>query len=117
MTTAELAKTFTALLREGKHEEAAERYNADDIVSYEAMEGPMAVCRGKAAVKGKGDWWTANHEVHKMEVAGPFVNGEQFAVHFDIDVTVKESGARQAMTEVGLCTVKGGKVVEERFFY
>lgn len=116
-TTAELAKDFLALLKDHKHEAAAERYNADDIVSHEPMEGPMAVCRGKAAVKGKGDWWTSAHEVHKMDVAGPFVNGEQFALHFDIEVTVKETGARQAMSEVGLYTVKNGKIVEERFFY
>ncbi len=57
MTTAELAKDFTDLLKQNDHEGAGEKYNADDIVSYEAMEGPMAVCNGKEAVKQKGDWW------------------------------------------------------------
>lgn len=116
-STADLARDFVALLKDDRHEEAAGRYNAPDIVSYEAMEGPMAVCRGAAAVKAKGDWWIANHEVHRMAVSGPFVNGDQFAVHFDIDVTAKESGQRQAMAEIGLYTVKDEKVVEERFFY
>lgn len=116
-TTAEIAKDFTALLKAGEHDAAADRYNADDIASHEAMDGPMAVCRGKAAVKAKGEWWVANHEVHAMEIEGPFVNGDQFAIRLFIDVTVKESGTRQAMTEVGLYTVKNGKVVEERFFY
>nr|WP_287213815.1 SnoaL-like domain-containing protein [Mesorhizobium sp.] len=57
MTTAEMAKEFTELLKQGQNEAAAEKYNADDIVSYEAMEGPMAVCNGKEAVKQKGQWW------------------------------------------------------------
>ena len=40
MTTSELAKDFTDLLKQNNHEGAAAKYNADDIVSYEAMEGP-----------------------------------------------------------------------------
>jgi hypothetical protein len=32
------------------------------------------------------------------------------------DMTVKATGQRMQMVEVGLYTVQGGKVVEERFF-
>lgn len=117
MTTQELAKQFVALLQNGKHEEAARTFNADTIVSYENMEGPMAVCRGKEAVTQKGEWWVANHEVHELTTEGPYVNGNQFAVRFYVDVTAKESGERHKMTEVGLYTVDNGKIVEERFFY
>lgn len=117
MTPEEIARDFVAMLKEGRHEEAASRYNAEDIVSYENMPGPMAVCRGKEAVKQKGDWWVANHEVHAFTAEGPYLNGEQFAVTFHVDVTVKDSGERRAMDEVGLYTVDNGKIVEERFFY
>ena len=34
-----------------------------------------------------------------------------------MDVTVKETGARMTMDEIGVYTVKNGKIVEERFFY
>ncbi|MDW6025229.1 nuclear transport factor 2 family protein [Mesorhizobium sp. BAC0120] len=117
MTTAELAKAFTDLLKQGDHAGAAAKYNADDIVSYEAMEGPMAVCRGKDAVKQKGDWWSANHEVHGASVEGPYVNGDQFAVRFMMDITSKQTGERVKMDEVGLYTVNDDKIVEERFYY
>ncbi|GLS32824.1 Ketosteroid isomerase-related protein [Mesorhizobium albiziae] len=117
MTTAELAKAFTDLLSQGDHEGAAKKYNSDNIVSYEAMDGPMAVCKGKEAVKQKGDWWNENHELHGGSVEGPFVNGDQFAVRFKLDVTPKETGERVVMDEVGIYTVKDGKIVEERFFY
>ena len=117
MTTAELAKDFTELLKQGNDEAAAAKYNADDIVSYEAMEGPMAVCHGKEAVKQKGDWWRANHEVHGGSIDGPFVNGDQFAVRFKYDVTPKATSERVMMDEVGLYTVKDGKITEERFFH
>ena len=117
MTIAEIAKDFTELLQQGDHEGAAEKYNADDIVSYEAMEGPMAVAHGKEALKQKGQWWQENHEVHGGSVEGPYVNGDQFAVRFKFDITPKATGERVTMDEVGLYTVKDGKITEERFYY
>ena len=117
MTTSELAKDFTDLLKQNDHERAAAKYNADDIVSYEAMDGPMAVCEGKEAVEQKSAWWRANHEVHGGSVEGPFVNGDQFAVRFKMDITPKATGERVMMDEVGVYTVKDGKIIEERFYY
>jgi ketosteroid isomerase-like protein len=117
MSIEALAKDFTELCRTGQFEEAGVKYWADDVVSLENMDGPMREVRGKAAVKGKGDWWNAAHEVHDARVDGPFINGPQFAVRFWMDVTLKETGARTQMDEVGLYTVEGGKIVEERFFY
>lgn len=117
MTTAELARDFTELLKQGDHNGAAAKYNADNIVSYEAMDGPMAVVEGKEAVKQKGEWWVANHEVHGGTVEGPYVNGDQFAVRFTMEITPKATGERVKMDEVGLYTVKDGKIVEERFYY
>lgn len=116
MTTAEIAKAFTQLLKDGKHHEAAEMFNAPDIVSIEAMDGPMARVEGAAAVAAKGKWWMENHTVHSMEVEGPFVNGDKFMVEFDLDVTVNETGIRSEMEEIALYTVRAGKIVEEQFF-
>lgn len=117
MTTTELARDFTELLKRGDHEGAGAKYNADDIVSLEAMDGPMSVCEGKEAVMQKGAWWSENHEVHGASVEGPFVNGDQFAVFFKFDITPKATGERATMEEVGLYTVKEGKITEERFYY
>jgi ketosteroid isomerase-like protein len=116
MSTAEVAKQFAAALEAGKFDEA-ERFWSDEIVSYEAMEGPMREVRGRAAVHGKAEWWNANHDVHSFETAGPYVNGDRFALRFRIDVTPKATGQRMQMEEIGLYTVKDGKIVEERFFY
>jgi ketosteroid isomerase-like protein len=115
MDTQAVAAEFTALCRAGRFEEAGERFWAEDVVSIEPMTGEMAVLRGKPAVKGKGDWWYANHEIHGTETHGPYVNGEQFALRFHIDVTARASGQRMQMEEVALYTVREGKVVEERF--
>jgi ketosteroid isomerase-like protein len=116
MTTHELAKAFTALCISGEFEKAGLQHWSDDIVSVEAMDGPMARVAGRAAVDAKGAWWYANHEIHSVKVEGPYVNGDQFTVRFTMDVTPKD-GTRMTMDEHALYTVRDGKIVEERFFY
>lgn len=111
-----IAHDFVALCKAGKFEEAGEKYWSPDVVSVEAMaDAPPSV--GIEAVRAKGVWWYANHEIHGVDVAGPYVNGDQFMVRFTMDVTTKASGQRSRMDEMGLYTLKGGKIAEERFFY
>lgn len=117
MTIADIAKDFTEMLQQGDHLGAGAKYNADDVVSLEAMEGPMAIAHGKEALKQKGQWWQENHEVHGGSIEGPYVNGDQFAVRFKFDITPKATGERVTMDEVGVYTVKNGKITEERFYY
>lgn len=114
MDTREVAEAFTTLLREGK--DAGEAFWHEDVSSLEPM-GEMRAVHGIEAVRGKSAWWMANHEVHGFALEGPYVNDDQFALHMRIDVTVKATGQRMQMAEVGLYTVQDGKVVEERFFY
>lgn len=117
MTSAEVAKAFTDMLKAGDHHKAAQTFNAPDIVSIEAMDGPMARVQGTAAVAAKGQWWADNHEVSNSVTQGPYINGDQFVVHFAMDVTTKATGETMRMQEVGLFTVKDGKIVEEKFMY
>jgi ketosteroid isomerase-like protein len=117
MTPTEIANAFTAMLKAGDHHGAAMAFNSPDIVSIEAMEGPMARVEGTAAVQAKSEWWYNAHEIHNVTAEGPHVNGNQFVVMFDMDVTEKATGKRTQMKESGLYTVKDGKIVEERFFY
>jgi ketosteroid isomerase-like protein len=117
MTTDEVAQAFAALCREDRGREAADRFWADDVVSIEPMDGPMARLEGREAVLGKHAWWDGAFEVHGGSVEGPFVHGDQFALRFALDATDRKSGVRESMREIGLYTVRAGKVVEERFFY
>lgn len=117
MTPTEVANAFTAMLKSGDHHGAAAKFNSHDIVSIEAMEGPMARVEGTAAVQAKSEWWYNAHEIHSAAAEGPHVNGNQFIVTFEMDVTEKATGKRVQMKESGLYTVKGDKIVEERFFY
>jgi hypothetical protein len=115
MSTQEVAKSFTKLCSEGKFEEAGKKFWSDDVVSLEPMTGDMARVQGRKAVENKGKWWAENHTVHNSKVDGPFVNGDCFTVEFEMDVTPKGK-ERTRMREIGLYTVKGDKIAEEKFF-
>lgn len=117
MTSLDVAQRFAALCKDGKFREAGDTFWAEDVVSIEPMTGDMAVLRGRTAVSGKSDWWYANHEIHRTETHGPYVNGDQFALRFSLDVTAKANGQRMQLEEIGLYTVRDGKVVEERFLF
>jgi ketosteroid isomerase-like protein len=116
-TTKDVADDLVAMWKAGQFDESGDKYWADDVVSYENMPGnEMAEIRGKAGVKAKGEWWAANHEVHDVVVEGPYLHGDQFAVRFKMELTPK-GGERTTMDEIGLYTIKAGKIAEERFFY
>ena len=117
MGTKEIADDIAAMAKAGDLAGIGHKYWAEDVVSIEHMDGPMAHIQGKAAVQGKSDWWNGAHEVHSLETHGPYVNGDAFALRFVMDVTAKESGQRMTMDEVALYTLRDGKIAEERFFY
>ena len=53
--------------------------------------------------------------MHNFKVEGPYVHGDQFVVRFKGEVTPKGQ-KRMPLDEVGLYTVRNGKIVEESFF-
>ena len=119
MNTMEIGRKLVALCGQGKNAEALDTLFAADVVSVEAvaMPGMQQEAKGLAAVRGKGEWWVANHEIHSASVTGPWPHGDRFVVGFQYDVTNKPSGKRMKMDEVGLYTVRDGKIVREEFFY
>jgi len=117
----EVGTRLVALCREGKFEEAVGELYAADIVSIEAQGSDEMPARmeGIDAIRGKNQWWIENHETHALAVSGPFCGhrDDQFAVHFDMDVTNKPSGERMQMSEVALYTLRDGKIAQEEFLY
>ncbi|MEM8963718.1 MAG: nuclear transport factor 2 family protein [Acidobacteriota bacterium] len=120
MDTTAVANKLVEYCEQGKNVEAIEELYSDDIVSVESAAAPGMdqEARGKAAIKGKNEWWYGAHEIHNLGVKGPYLvaGSDQFAVIFSIDVTNKESGQRWDGDEVALYTVADGKIVKEEFF-
>ena len=112
MTTEEVAKKVVELVRKQAWYDAVDTLYDQEIVSVEAT-APES--RGKEAVRGKIDWSVNAMEVHSFKASEPFVAHDRFVVQYDADVTEKESKERRQISEVGVYTVKNGKIVREEF--
>ena len=117
MNTEEVGRKLVELCQKGDYEGAVNSLYDQEIVSVEphAMGNMPAEMKGLEAVGGKTKWWIDNHEIHSSKASGPFVARDKFVVRFDIDVTDKKSGQRMQASEVGIYTVKDGKVIREEF--
>ena len=122
MDTKQIGEKLVSLCNSGKNLDAIDSLYDKNIVSVEAMSMPdmPAEMKGIDKIKGKNQWWYENNQVHGGKAEGPFPNGDRFAVRFHYDITPKagpNKGKRTSMDEVGIYTVKNGKIVKEEFFY
>jgi limonene-1,2-epoxide hydrolase len=117
MSTQEVAEKVVELVRQQAWYKALDTLYDKDIVSVEASasEGESVEKRGIDQVRGKIDWWLNAMEVHSFTAKGPFVAHDRFVVQYDADVTEKNSKKRFQLSEVGVFTVKNGKIVREEF--
>ena len=117
MNTDEVAKKVVELVRKQAWYEALDTLYDKDIVSVEAYSagGGSPETRGTDGVRKKIDWWVNNMQIHKFETGEPFVGHDRFVVRYDADVTDKNSKQRRQLSEVGVYTVKNGKIVREEF--
>ena len=118
---ADIANQLVANCREGREMQGLDDLYAADAVSVEAMPMPgmdSPESSGLTAIKGKHEWWANAMEVHSASVDGPYLHGaDRFAVIFEIDATDKSTSERTQMKELGVYTVRDGKIVREEFFY
>lgn len=119
MSVRDVATGLVERCRRGDFMGAIDQYYADDIVSMESVSTPEmpAEMRGLDSVRGKNEWWAENNDVHGVEIEGPFIGDDGFAVRYTFDVTPKATGQRGTMTEMALYTVDNDQIVREQFFY
>ena len=114
MDTKEVAQKVVAFVRKQAWYEALDALYDKDVVSVEADPGAPET-RGKEGVRGKIDWWVKAMEVHSFKASEPFVGHDRFVVQYDAEVTDKQSKQRRKLSEVGVYTVKNGKITREEF--
>lgn len=86
------------------------------VVSIEGV-GVGLAWHGRKAVDAKNAGWNEGHTIHGVSAEGPFVGSTGFTVRFRMDVEDKSTRKRVLMHEVGVYTVKNGKIVQEEFMY
>ena len=118
MNTQEIAQKLVQHCQNHTEAQGLDELYAEDCVSVEAMwpEGTSPVSEGVDAIRAKHAWWAQNFEVHSAELEGPFINGDNFSVVFEIDATDKASRQRWKAKEVALYETVGCKIVRESFF-
>ncbi|MGH9603998.1 MAG: nuclear transport factor 2 family protein [Terriglobales bacterium] len=119
ITALEIGMQLVALGREGRFMEIFDRLYADDVTTCEAADWPTfpRETRGIQTVRAKSRWWAENFVDQRLEVEGPFPNGDQFIVLWRVEATHKTTGEKLNVTSAGLYTVAHDKVVREQFFY
>lgn len=115
-TPLEIGRELVRLFNAGEVRSIEERFWSPDITSVEGL-GVSQAWHGKAAVEGKNAWWSQDHTLHGASAEGPYVGATGFAVKFTLDVETRSTGSRVVMNEVGVYTVKNGKICREEFMY
>jgi len=115
-TPLEVAQTVAGLIRAGATAEVEDKFLAPSVESVEGVGVSMAFS-GKKAVLAKYRSWEADHEIHAMNVEGPWVGATGFALRYTLDATQKSTGQRHQMEEIAVYTVKNGKIVREEFHF
>ncbi|CUJ88324.1 Ketosteroid isomerase-related protein [Ruegeria denitrificans] len=120
MNLKEIADELVAGCREDRAKKNLAKLYAPDAVSVEAQDF-MDMGRethGVDGIRGKHEWWEGAHEVSGASVSEPYLHGDdRFAVIFEVQGKVKDSGDSFDMKEVGIYHVADGKIVREEFFY
>ncbi len=111
---AEIGARICAAFNAGTGDEVAQAFWSEDIQSIEGMGKSF---NGRASAIAKGEQWMAENEVLGAAAEGPYVGATGFALKFTMDVKNKASGQTTRMTEVGVYTVRNGKIVCEEFMY
>lgn len=118
-----VAQKLVDLCNAMQFDQAIDELYAQDIQSIEAFEYPGGmphIVEGLDAVRAKAMHWIETHDIHTVEITGPYPHEERFAVLMKFEVTPKSgpsAGERIAMEEICLYTVADGKIIREEFFY
>ena len=116
----EIGRTFVQELRERRGITSVDEMYAQDAQSIEAVVPPVRpfrITKGRDAIKGKREDWLATHEIHELDVDGPYVHPpNRFGVRFKAEVTQKDTGKRMTLREIAIYSVAEGKIVLEEFF-
>jgi uncharacterized protein YbjT (DUF2867 family) len=115
LSVAEVARRYTAAFRSGRMDEAL-RLLAPDVVRIAPIEGGGEL-RGLESILANAQQLNAGLEVHGVDVAGPYLHEDRFAVRFEFDQTHMRTGRRSTSAKMSLYTVTDGAILREEVFY
>ncbi len=116
----EIGRLFVQAMRDGRGIAHVDEIYSENAESVEAVVPPgrdVRIAKGRSAIRAKREDWLAAHDIHKIDVDGPFVHPpNRFGVRFEVVVTQKATGRQMTLREIAVYTVGDGKIVREEFF-
>lgn len=116
MDTRQTANRLVGLCRAKKYLQAIDDLYAEDASSRED-HGEAGDVSGKPAIRGGTEKWLAAFDLPEHRVDAPLFCGEKFAVRFTGRMVKKDGSAEHQYEEIGIYSVKNGKIVRQEFFY
>jgi uncharacterized protein YbjT (DUF2867 family)/ketosteroid isomerase-like protein len=118
LPAAEVGARYVAAFRAGRVDQAL-RWTAPDVVRVAPLEdgGKHVERRGLPEIVAAAATRDRDLEIHAVDVDGPYVSGDRFAVRFSFDQTHRPTGRRTTTTKVSLYTVAAGAITREEVSY
>jgi uncharacterized protein YbjT (DUF2867 family) len=118
LSTADIAQRYVSAFRHGRITDAL-RLAAPDMVRTAPMEtaGEPVELRGLEEILEHSRQLNADVKITGVEVDGPFLYRDQFAVRFAIDEIHMPTGRRGTTTKMCRYTVADQKITSEEVFY
>jgi uncharacterized protein YbjT (DUF2867 family) len=118
LPAAEVGERYVAAFRAGRPDQAM-RWAAPDVVRVAPLEndGKHVELRGLAEITANAERLNQDVTIHAVDVDGPYVHGDRFAVRFSFDETHEPTGQRFVKTKTSLYTVADGMIIREEVSY
>ncbi|WP_238164210.1 NAD(P)H-binding protein [Kribbella pittospori] len=117
LSTAEVASRYVDALSAGRVAEAL-AFTAPDYVRIAPLEtnGEEVALQGDAILEN-AQRLSAGIEYEGIQVFGPLLHDDHFAIRFTFDERNRTTGHRSQTIKLSLCTVKTGQITREEVFY
>ncbi|MGI5150432.1 nuclear transport factor 2 family protein [Plantactinospora sp. CA-294935] len=113
-----VAQRYVSLVQRGRFDLVAALL-APDMARVAPIEtgGEPVEVRGVPAIMANSRRLTADLDIHGVEIDGPFLAGDRFAVRFSFDETHRPTGVRTTSRKMSLYTVTDGLISREEVHY
>ncbi|MET9273919.1 NAD(P)H-binding protein [Kribbella sp. NPDC003557] len=118
LSTAEVGRQYVDALTTGRLDQAL-ALTAPEVVRVAPLEtgGEETEIKGTDAILENARRLNADIEYLNVDVLGPLLLDDHFAVRFTFDQLNVRTGTRSRTTKLSLCTVESGRITREEVFY
>ncbi len=123
MTTQEIANRLVELIRAGDYATAQKELYSSEATSIENPITPNGFMQyskvaGAEALAEKGKKWEEGmEELFDQGASDPIVTENAIAISIWFDAKMKGAPERSRQEEIGVYSVKDGKIIQEEFIY